>query len=548
MELKKHQVAARERYKEASVIPLFFAPGTGKTLTSTIIAESMFEHGYIDTILVIAPNGVDRQWSNQELPLYIKEGFLTTETMIYNNKKSKKPIPWVPGKLNICCVNIDQFSTVVAYQRYTEWLNAHGDSAIIILDEATRIKNPKAIRTQRLLYEFNDVVRRGRSILKSQPRTRARIILTGTPVTNGLTDVWAMFEFLQPNYFGMNWYAFQNKYCMFCSIDVQGRVVRIPITQEKWQCIRACETYEQANMLYGITMDTFATVKAQDHFDGPYKHAEELRQLMMRDAMFVKIEDVTDMPERTYIKRMIKMSAEQERVYNDMVTDMIAMYDNKETTATSKLTMYLRLQQIASGFISSQASIPEGLSEEEIIKFLEDPPSSEITWFDQQPKIDQLLIDLEEMDGPVIIVTHFSAEAEYLYEKLKDKYKVCLMTGWKRVGTPEQFQDGTYPVMVANIRVIAMGFNFQIAHYMMFYSNTFSLEDRIQVEARIYRTGQKNRCIYYDYIMLDTIDMKVYAALRQKKSLADYVTDKSAKECMLQWDQACQEAFEDVIF
>ena len=78
---------------------------------------------------------------------------------------------------------------------------------------------------------------------------------------------------------------------------------------------------------------------------------------------------------------------------------------------------------------------------------------------------------------------------------------------------------------------------------MIFYSNTFSLEDRIQVEARIYRAGQKSTCIYLDYVMKDTIDMKVYAALKQKKQLADYIRDTSVQEFLEEADDVFKEEY-----
>ena len=201
------------------------------------------------------------------------------------------------------------------------------------------------------------------------------------------------------------------------------------------------------------------------------------------------------------------------------------------------------MQQIASGFVSS-----EQLPEEE----QEDPPPNKITWFDELPKISQLLVDIDEIigstdnpSGQVIIVCHFSAEAERIFDTLeKEGYKCCLQTGWKKVGTLEAFKQGKYSILVANIRVISMGFNLQEkCHHMIFYSNTFSLEDRIQVEARIYRAGQQNKCIYLDYVMKDTIDMKIYAALKQKKQLADYIRDTSVEDMLTKPDDVFKEEY-----
>lgn len=529
MQLMKHQLAALERYHDKSIIPLFFDPGCGKTCTALSIAYSKYLCGEIECLLVIAPNGVDEQWIHQEVPKWLPQG----EYVIQDNKKTGRMLGYVEGKLNICCINIDKFSTVSAYITYVLWGNNH--KTMIVIDEATRIKNPKSKRTERLLYEFNEVVRRGKTVVSSVPRTVARCILTGTPVTNGPFDVWSMFEFLQPGYFNMNYYTFQNHFGMLYSQEINGRMIRIPISDKIWNAVKACSTFEQANTLFGINLDTYEWVRMHDSYDGPYKHVEDLRRLMMKDAMFVKIEDVQDMPERRYIKRLIPMDKEQSRVYNEMEAEMISEFEGKEVSATTKLVMMLRLQQIASGFIVPQVE--------------EDPDPSTATWISDS-KAKAILTDMEELgDRQVIIVTHFSAEAEKMYEELtKAGYSVCLQTGWRKVGTITDFQSGKYQILLANIKVIAMGFNLQNAYYMLFYSNTFSLEDRIQVEARIWRTGQVNKCIYYDYIMNDTIDMKVLAALKNKKSLSDYIRNKSAKECLREWDAGCQEVFKDVVF
>ena len=531
----KHQEIALERYRDKAEIPLFFDPGTGKTRTALLIAEAKFKAGQIDAVLVIAPNGVHKQWAVEEVPKWLSHVDTTVQW-----RKNKK-LFFVERKLNIVCTNIEQFSTKERYLDYVNWATSH--KTFIILDEATRIKNPKAIRTQRLLYEFKTVVRRGKTILKSEPKTVARAILTGTPVTNGPFDVWPMFEFLRPGYFGVNWYGFQNRYGMFHAIQVNGRVIRILINEDAWSQIRNCTSFEMANALYGVSLSTYDTIRAQDHYEGPFRNVDSLRDKMLEIAMFVRIEDCIDMPDRTYNRKLLDMSAEQSRVYHEMELYFITQYKDEKVEAKSKLTAYIRLQQIASGFVSS-----EQLPESEV----EDPPPNKITWFDDQPKIDQLLCDVEEItdvegitNNQVIIVCHFSAEAERIYDALTaEGYKVCLQTGWKKVGSIDGFKRGDYKVMVANIRVISMGFNLQEhCNHMIFYSNTFSLEDRIQVEARIYRAGQAHPCIYLDYVMKDTIDMKVYAALKQKKQLADYIRDTSVEDMLTKPDEIFNEEY-----
>lgn len=535
--LFNHQKMAIDRFKDESAIALFFDPGTGKTLTSLSIAEYKFKTGQIDALLVVAPNKVHKQWATEEVPKWLSQVPTTIQW-----RKNKK-LFFIENRLNIVCTNIDQFSTKTRYMEYVEWANAH--KTMIIVDEATRIKNPKAVRTQRLLYEFNDVVYRGRAILKSEPKTVARIILTGTPVTNGPFDVWSMFEFLEPGYFGLNYYAFQNKYGLFHSLDVNGRKIRILINEESWAAIHNCESYELAAAVHGVTYATYELIRQQPTYEGPFRNVDEIRTRMLDRAMWVDIRQCVDMPKQVYNRKLLDMSPEQARVYREMENMLIATYKDKEITASSKIVAYIRLQQIASGFIVSQ-NVPD--TEEA----LEDPPEKEITWFDEKPKVDQLLNDVEEIvsaeganKNQVIVVTHFSAEASMLFDILKEKgYKCCLMTGWKTVGSVEGFKQHKYDIMVANIRVIKEGLNLQeYCHHTIYYSNTFSLDDRLQSEARTFRIGQTETCVYIDYVMKDTIDMKVYAALKQKKSISDYIKNTSLQEFLTVPDETFKQEY-----
>lgn len=104
------------------------------------------------------------------------------------------------------------------------------------------------------------------------------------------------------------------------------------------------------------------------------------------------------------------------------------------------------------------------------------------------------------------------------------------MTGWKRIGTIQEFQEGKYDVMVANSAVVARGFNLQNSHTIIFYSNTFSLEQRLQAEGRIFRIGQHNNCQYIDYTYNDSVDEKIVSALRMKRNLLDYIRGVDVKE------------------
>ena len=71
----------------------------------------------------------------------------------------------------------------------------------------------------------------------------------------------------------------------------------------------------------------------------------------------------------------------------------------------------------------------------------------------------------------------------------------------------------------------------QISHVQYFYSNTYSMEDREQIEDRIHRDGQKSETVLYkDIIAKNTIDEKIITILQQKKDLLEYMRDKTLDE------------------
>jgi SNF2 family DNA or RNA helicase len=277
-------------------------------------------------------------------------------------QKEAYPFEEDPETLQVVCVNVDTFSTPQKWRDIAEWANSK--RTMIIVDEATSLKNVSAQRTQRLLYEFNHVIRRKKTVLSSRVKTKARAILTGTPVTNGSGDLWALFEFLRPSYFGRNYYSFQARYGMFTNIVVDDRVVKVPLSEEWWHTIKGILSFEEANNLTGCSEDTFNTIHSQDAYEGPYKHADELREMIQPVAAFKMLRECRDMPEQIRITREMTMTPDLRKCYDEMCAELITEYADHVTTAKSKLTALIRLQQICSGFICDKEFTTEKDEEE----------------------------------------------------------------------------------------------------------------------------------------------------------------------------------------
>lgn len=544
VKLFEHQKLAREKFKDLDEIALFFEMGCGKSVTSLSIMIDKYKEGKIDSLLIVAPNDVHKQWfddlCNEDalLSQILEQEHIPCTGQIIGGRGGQKQFYDFEddGKLHIVCVNIDTFSQPHKWEVIVDWVNKN--KTAIIIDEATSIKNPNSKRSQRMLYEFNDVMKKRNTVLFSgkKPNTSVRCVLTGTPVSNGPMDLWSIMEFIKPNYFGRNYYSFMNYYGMHTKLKLDtGQQISVLLTEKTWHGIKGCKDYAGAFNTFGCSEDTYMTIMHQDRYIGPYKHADELKQLLEPVAVFAKLTDCVDMPPVHYITKEVPLSDAQKACYNDMKHDLLATYDDNVATAKNKLVVTLRLQQIASGFIMGHKEVnPEDLelpcwSDVESADEYDVTPDEVIWLGDTNPKLEQLKRDVAELDKPLLILTRFSAEAAKIYNLLKDDYSCMLFTGWKTTGSIDKFKAGEFQIMVANTTKIARGFNLQIAHTTIYYSNTFSMELRQQSEFRTFRMGQKYPCTYIDYVSCE-VDKTIADALRLKKGLLEYIRDKSIEE------------------
>lgn len=524
--LYKHQQEAVDRFSREDDIMLFFEQGCGKSATALRIAEEKFKRGEIKQVLIIAPNDVHTQWAKEQVPEWLECDFDVECFGGRGGVNKFYPPTSDPTRLGVVCVNIETFSLKNKWEPVAEW--ASSTPTMIILDEATVIKNVSSKRTQTLLTIFNDIQKMGRRVVGSEKKSncRVRCVLTGTPVTNGPMDLWSIAEFVCPNYFNANWWSFKQQYGMFTKLTVNGRDVPILLTEKTWKAIKLCENYGIASQIFGCSEDTYFTIQSQSKYVGPYKHAEELKEKLMKSAIFKKITECLDMPEKTYIVRKLEMNEEQRRAYREMRNSQRAEYAGHTITALNKLTMATRLQQISSGFLYDKLSEAEADLYSEL-----DLKPEEVVWLGtSNPKLEALYRDVAEADKPAIILTRYSAEAAKIYEDLSSSYNCLLYTGWKKTGKLEDFKEREYDVLIANTQCVARGFNLQVSHTILFYSNTFSMELREQAEARTFRSGQSEKCVYIDYTYTDTVDEVVMKALKHKKSMLEYFREQESSE------------------
>ena len=299
------------------------------------------------------------------------------------------------------------------------------------------------------------------------------------------------------------------------------------LNEKTWKGIKGCSMFIEARQRFGCSEDTWNTVQKQSEFSGPYKHADELKELIEPVSAFKLLVDCEDMPERNYAVRRVGMSKEQQKVYGSVYKEMSAEYKGAFTDARNALVVYLRLQQISSGFIvNTESPMPDGWDESV------DYEPGDVVWIgDSNPKLEALMRDIDECAKPVLVLTRYTAEAAKIWELCREKYRTGLFTGWKVDGGVDALKAGEIDVLVANSQKIARGFNLQMAHATLFYSNDFSMETRQQAEYRTFRMGQKKPCLYVDYIA-SPVEEKIMESLKMKKNLLDYIRGEDSKEML----------------
>jgi SNF2 family DNA or RNA helicase len=243
---------------------------------------------------------------------------------------------------------------------------------------------------------------------------------------------------------------------------------------------------------------------------------EELQTKVAKYSYRVLKKDCLDLPEKLYQRRYFELSDEQQRLYKQIVEDLRIDFANGETVTMSKLTAVLRLQQITSGFIPNA-----------------DGSLMEICDIDKNPRIQALAEELEEVTGKVIIWARFTQDIKNILAFLNQTYgPQCAVAYYgavdddTRSANVKAFQENpNVRFFIGNQQAGGTGLTLTAASMVIYYSNDFNLENRLQSEDRAHRIGQKNNVTYVDIEAIGSVDTRIINALRTKKDVASLITN-----------------------
>ena len=303
--------------------------------------------------------------------------------------------------------------------------------------------------------------------------------MTGSPVTRNPLDLYSQCEFLDPKHLDFpSYYAFRNRYAEMKTMFLSGRSVQVV---------------------------------------GGFRHLEELSESLKAFSYRILKENCLDLPNKIYMEREIQLTSEQERLYEQMRQEALATLNGKTVTTMTALTQLMRLHQITCGhFAADDGSIQEVKNNRlaELLDVLDEIEGKAIIWAHYQHDVKNIFKLLEDKYGPGSVVHYYGKtlpeQRDYAIKNFKDNDKVRFF-----VGTP---QTGGYGITLVQ------------ASTVIYYSNGYDLEKRMQSEDRAHRIGQKKKVTYIDFIAPNTIDEKIRKALRKKINIASKVMGEELKQ------------------
>tara|TARA_R110000803_G_scaffold33936_2_gene74222 strand:- start:1021 stop:2469 length:1449 start_codon:yes stop_codon:yes gene_type:complete len=459
-----HQYKTLERSYEKDNYALFLEMGLGKSKILIDNIALLYKEEKLSGVVIVAPKGVLDNWNINELDRHLPDD-IERNVLVWQPNHTQR---WTKDFKDM----VEQDSTgvlniflinVEAFATNKGCIFAEEflttHDCLLAIDESTTIKNPKAKRTKNLT--------------KLAPLANYRRILTGFPITKAPLDLYSQCYFLHPKLLGYSsYYAFRARYAIMKRQQMGAR--------------------------------------GFDQIVG-FQRLEELQEVLKNFSIRYTKDECLDLPEKVYTKRYVELSKQQKVAYEQMKREAIMVLENETFSTMNVLTQLMRLQQVVAGSLKNE----EGE-----------------TIYLENNRLQAVSDILDETDGKVVIFAVFRTDIERLAEMLQEKYgKNSVATYYgetpqnerQNIITRFQDPDSELKYFISNPQTGGRGITLTEANVIIYYSNSYDLELRIQSEDRIHRIGQNNSCTYIDLVAKDTVDEKILKTLLNKVKISNEV-------------------------
>ena len=461
----EHQLTALEKSWDKKEYGYFMEMGTGKSKVLVDNMAMLYDKGRINGALIIAPKGVYNNWFSQEIPTHLASHIQPTMvlwTALTSKTKDKEYQSLFKTGHDLHILIMNV--EALSTKKGLEFATKFISchETMLAIDESTTIKNPTAKRTK--------------SILQLGKQAKYRRILTGSPVTKSPLDLYTQCGFLDSFLLGFDsFYAFRNRYANMIDKNFGGRRVQLI---------------------------------------GSYKRLDELAEKLKIFSYRVLKEDCLDLPEKVYIRREVDLTEEQLKAYSTMKSAALALLNGKMATAPHVLTQMMRLHQITCGHLRNDDGTITDIKNnriKELVNLLEEVEGKVIIWANYVHDIKHIVKTISDEFGEDSIVQYYGAVSSEDRQKAIEKF---------------QNPDSKARFFIGNPQTGGYGITLTAANTVVYYSNGYDLEKRLQSEDRAHRIGQTKSVTYVDFIAPKTVDEKIVKALRSKMNIANEIMDE----------------------
>lgn len=506
------QLEALRRMNGREYFALFMEQGTGKTWSLLADAERLYAAGKIDSVFVLAPNGVHTNWVLREIPTHLDVPNISRAWRSGMGKRARAKVEEVlkmrdvgeVPPLRILTMSYDAVVTKDGFAFALQFLRS--TKALFILDESSAIKNHTTVRAKKV------------RLLK--PMSRARRIADGTPITQAPMDAFNPMDFLESGLLGTTSYrAFVAEFAELLPVSgrhLLGIVGRNPELLKRIEALRpkegplaglslADQLKADADLAERVAKITPQIVRRDEANNPVYRNLEKLQRLLAPHSFRVLKSECLDLPEKIYTQVFFDMNPKQRAAYEFLENDLRIQMHNGEIETVSALASLMKLQQITSGYVNVNGE-PMLVTED-------------------NPRLAALMTAVEGCHSKFIIWARFREEIAMICAALRaEGIEVVEYHGGVNAADREiaidSFQNGTARGFVANQQAGGTGLTLTAAEDVIYCSNSYNLRDRLQSEDRCHRIGTRHPVRYIDLVAAGTIDESIAQALQRKTSVA----------------------------
>lgn len=499
----------------------------GKSRVIIDTAAYNYELGRIDGVLLLAPNGVHRNWITEGFAQFLPERIPSQQLIWRSGKMHTKAnvqaladlLPF--DGLSVLAMNYDALSTKAAKQYLGKFLRKR--KLLIVGDESDDLSTPSAARTM--------------TAIRAAKYGVMRRILTGTPAAETPFSLYSQTNFLKMFVLG---------FTSFLAFKAHHAVLEEGMDREHRGKLNQGYAVAEAQGILGDDADVFAknfargagkawTQVATDKAGAPrYQNLDELQEKLSKfTSRLTRAECGGQLPQ--YATRPFELAPAQRKAYDELREEFLAELGSGQVSAAMVLVRYARLQQIASGYCPLDRNAREcptcgGVDPEcctcEGLGLILDP--QEIAYL-PNPRLDVLEAELRGTRGQTVIWTRFTYDVEAITAKLLEMGRHPgrydgKVSDKQRDADKEAFQRGELTDIVASPQAGGRGLDFSMARTAFFYSHHWSLRLRLQSQDRIETLKKKDPAVIVDLTACDTVDEKIVACHRDKRSMQDAIT------------------------